>query len=161
MYSLSYLIDRSVLKRIKDAGDFKERVKILDEYYVDIVNQHQSILHYVNIVSRILDDFAGKSGVNIKVEDVASKYKIDIRTLQRYFSKTIGISPKKALLLMRIRKALSHLCDDPSTFKITSYGYFDHSHFYKDVKNFVSMPDPEVSRSYLILLNKISGRYVV
>ena len=37
---------------------------------------------------------------------------------------------------MRIRKAVTHLINDPQTFDYTAYGYYDNSHFYKHLQQF-------------------------
>ena len=68
---------------------------------------------------------------------MAQHYNISPRTLQRYFETTTGISSKKAMQIMRIRKACAHLANSPGDFHYRTYGYYDHSHFYKHLKKFL------------------------
>ncbi len=155
MYSLSYLIDRAVVTRIKSADSFSQRVEIVNKFYHSLVMQHQDELHYVNTVSRILEEFAAPGGGDRRIHDICRKYRIDPRRLQRYFQRTMGTTPKKAMQLIRIRKLLRQVCTNPAAVRITDHGYYDYSHFYKDLKKFMSVIDPELSRAYLGMLNKM------
>jgi hypothetical protein len=47
------------------------------------------------------------------------------------------VSSKQALQVMRIRKATAHLVNSPGDFSYELYGYYDHSHFYKHLKQFL------------------------
>ncbi len=38
---------------------------------------------------------------------------------------------------MRIRKAAAHLANSPKDFNSSLYGYYDHSHFYKHLRQFL------------------------
>ena len=60
-----------------------------------------------------------------------------MRTLQRYFEACTGIGSKQALQIMRIRKATAHLVSSPQDFHYSIYGYYDYSHFYKHLKQFL------------------------
>ncbi len=158
MYSLSYLIDRAVIGQLKAAPTFAKRVDIVNKYYRGIVQQHQDELHYVNIVGKVIRDFNSAEGGSMRIEQLARKYKTDIRTLQRYFSRAIGMSPKQAMRLARIRRILKHISDDPYSVNIMDYGYYDRSHFYKDLRKFMVVNNRSVSRSYLTLLERVSLR---
>jgi len=42
------------------------------------------------------------------------------------------------LQIMRIRRATETLVKDPLRFNHTDFGYYDHSHFYKHLKQFLT-----------------------
>jgi AraC-like DNA-binding protein len=88
-------------------------------------------------VTEILDTSFRSNQFSVAIEDLASKYGISTRTLQRYFEMTTSISSKKALQIMRIRKAVAHIANSPETFHYSAYDYYDHSHFYKHLKQFL------------------------
>jgi transcriptional regulator GlxA family with amidase domain len=74
---------------------------------------------------------------NGPIEEMAAKYSISSRTLQRYFEKCTSLSTKKTLQILRIRKAVEQMALDPAHFDFTQYGYYDYSHFYKHLQQFL------------------------
>ncbi len=98
---------------------------------------YEGSLHPVHIVSEILEQCFQKNQFTVSIETLAAKYNISSRTLQRYFEMCTGISSKQALQVMRIRKATAHLANSPQNFHYSLYGYYDHSHFYKHLKQFL------------------------
>jgi AraC-like DNA-binding protein len=137
IYPLSYLIERDVVNKMKQANSFAERVSIISSYYSTIIAAHEGSLKYVDIVTEVLQVSAANN-FTITVEDLAAQYKITTRTLQRYFESTTSTSCKQALQILRIRKALSSFITTPATFRHQDFGYFDYSHFHKHVKQFLS-----------------------
>ena len=137
IFPLSYLLEENILTAIKKASSFEERVSIVSSHYKSIVEKHAGSLKHVKIVRTILEECYRKNDFNTPVETLASQYNISVRTLQRYFESTTGISSKKALQVMRIRKACLHLAESPGDFHYAMYGYYDHSHFYKHLKTFL------------------------
>lgn len=137
IFPLSYLIDPAMVNAVKKAGSFKERVAILNNYFLKIVKQNEGSLKDVETVVSILEYCDRNNDFNSSIERFAQQYKVSPRTLQRYFEKATSISSKKALQIMRIRKAVAHITDSPDTFHYSDYGYYDNSHFYKHLKQFL------------------------
>ena len=137
IFPLSYLLNDKVLTAVKKSRSFEERVRIVSQYYESIVEKHHGSLHHVHIVREILEQCYQNNEFDKPVESLAQQYNISTRTLQRYFELSTGTSTKKALQVMRIRKACAHLADSPSDFDSSQYGYYDHSHFYKHLKTFL------------------------
>ena len=106
----------------------------------------------VNIVSKVLDRCFQQNEFTIPIQQEAAKNKISERTLQRYFEACTGISSKKALQVMRIRKATSHIVNSPTDFHYSLYGYYDHSHFYKHLKQFLGENTLKNLRPHIQLL---------
>ena len=155
IFPLSYLLDRKIIERVKKAGSFEKRVQMLTAYYQDIVEQHSGSLQHVHIVREILDHCFSKNDFTTPIEEFAQLYNISTRTLQRYFETTTGISSKKVIQIMRIRKAASHLASSPGDFHYSIYGYYDHSHFFKHLKKFLSKGTLEHLKPHLRLLEGI------
>ena len=137
IFPLSYLIDAAIVNSVKKAGSFKERVSILNNYFQKIVKRYDGSWKDVETVISILEYCDRNNDFNSSIESFADQYGISGRTLQRYFEKTTSISSKKALQIMRIRKAVAHIADSPATFHFSDYGYYDNSHFYKHLKQFL------------------------
>ena len=137
LFPLSYLLEETIIDQVKEASIFEKRVDTLSSYFLSLLNKHEGSLQPATIVSNILDHCFQKNDFTIPVEDLAKQYHVSGRTLQRYFEICTGISSKQALQVMRIRKATAHLTHSPGDFHYSQYGYYDHSHFYKHLRQFV------------------------
>ena len=137
IFPLSYLIDQNVVDRIKKANTFNERIEILTSYFQSIIEENNRVEQPVRIVTAIMNDCDDNNDFTTPIEDIAAKYNISSRTLQRYFETCTGIGTKQALQVMRIRKATDHLVNSPSDFHFSRYGYYDHSHFSKHLRLFL------------------------
>lgn len=137
IFPLSYLLDQSVVAEVKKAGSFEERRNIFANYFLSQLARYEGSLKYVGIVLELIDKSFQKNDFITSVETHAANYKISTRTLQRYFEITTGFGCKKALQIMRIRKAVSQIANAPEEFTYETYGYYDHSHFYKHLRQFL------------------------
>ena len=156
IFPLAYLIDRKIVEKIKSAESFEKRMSIVSDYYDHIVEKYSGSLKQVDIVTKILNDCSEKNLFDISIEDLSKKYKISSRTLQRYFEATTSINSKQALQIMRIRKAIEELTTSPESFDFIKYGYYDYSHFYKHLKQFLNRHSIEIAKPHLQLLkNKV------
>jgi len=152
IFPLAYLIDRHEISKIKTAASFEKRVEIISAYYDRIINKYSGSLRYVDIVTGILDDCSSNNDYSISISALSKKYKISTRTLQRYFETATSISSKQALQILRIRNAVEHLANSPASFHFSSYGYYDYSHFYKHLKNFINSHTISIIQPHLQLL---------
>ena len=155
IFPLSYLIDTTIIEEIKRAETFESRTQLLNDHFQKIVKKHSESLRPVQIVKEILDHCNRNNAFDLQVEELAAKYNISTRTLQRYFETATGISSKKALQIMRARKATHHLATSPETFHFSVYGYYDHSHFYKHLKQFLHKATLSNLQPHLKLLKGI------
>jgi AraC-like DNA-binding protein len=137
LFPLSYLLDQTIIDKIRTADSFDERVNTLSKYFLSLLTKYEGSLHPVNIVSTILDNCFQQNDFTISLESLAEKHAVASRTLQRYFEKCTGINGKQALQIMRIRKATAHLASSPKDFHYSMYGYYDHSHFCKHLRQFL------------------------
>jgi AraC-like DNA-binding protein len=155
IFPLSYLLDRKIIERIKKAASFEKRVSVAGAHYQSIVEKYSGSLQPVHIVREILDHCFQQNDFSTTVEVFAERYNISSRTLQRYFESATGISSKKVLQIMRIRKAVTHLALSPADFHYDLYGYYDHSHFFKHLKKFLSKQTLEHLHPHLTLLKTL------
>ena len=155
IFPLAYLLDRNVIGKVKNAPDFDGRVEILSSHYQAIVDKYSGSLQPVKIVREILDHCFRTNDFATPVEEYASRYNISSRTLQRYFETSTSISSKKALQIMRIRKAVAHMANSPESFHYSIYGYYDHSHFYKHLKQFVAKKTLQSMQPHFKLLSTL------
>lgn len=155
IFPLSYLVDPAILKKVKTAASFSERVLLLSDYFNTLIEQYAGSLTPVHIVTQIISDCDHQNNFNPSVEALAKQYHISTRTLQRYFEIYTGISTKNVLQIMRIRKAVENLVSHPDSFDITAFGYYDQSHFQKHLKHFLYKNSLQKLQPHKLLLEKL------
>jgi len=160
IYPLSYLMEQSVIDKVKKAISFEERIDILNTYFQSIIKTYSGSWEPIRIVSEILQHCDTKNDFTTSVEEFAAQYNISARTLHRYFETTTSLSSKKALQVLRIRKAVQQLANAPTDFTYEQYGYYDYSHFCKHLKQFLRKDTIEGMKPHLQLLQKITQRTI-
>jgi AraC-like DNA-binding protein len=157
VFPLSYLLDQVIIDKVKNAGSFEERTTILSRYFMSLLARYEDSLQQAIIVSGILDRVFQKNNFGLALEQEAKRNKISLRTLQRYFENCTGTNSKTALQIMRIRKAVINIIHSPETFHYSQYGYHDHSHFYKHLKQFLQRNTFGDNKLYLRILEMIDA----
>lgn len=152
IFPLAYLIDRKVTEQIKSASSFESRVDIVTEYYTGIVEKYSGSMKQVDIVTSILKECSANNNFDISIGELSSRFRISSRTLQRYFEAATSITSKQALQIMRIRKAVEQIATAPENFHFSTYGYYDYSHFYKHLRQFLNSHTIEIVKPHLQLL---------
>jgi len=137
IFPLSYLMEKSVLTDIKKDVTFEERVNTLNNYFLSILNKYDGAVLPITIVSNIINECSRNLSFTEPLEEMAARHKISARTLQRYFEKCTGVSTKKTLQILRIRKAVEEMAFAPENFEYSKYGFYDYSHFYKNLQHFL------------------------
>lgn len=158
IFPLSYLVDQVILDKIKTASSFEKRVQLLTRYYEQQLLKYEGSLQPVNIVTSTLDLAVKHHQYNPSIEDVAANYKISARTLQRYFKICTGVNSKHALQILRIRKAIESILSDPGKFQFANFGYYDFSHFYKHLRQFLHHDTLKQVRPHLQILKTIKNK---
>jgi AraC-like DNA-binding protein len=155
IFPLSYLAEPTLLNRIKKPVSFEKRVQLLIKHYEEQLHKHEGSMRPVSIVTSILDNAVKQNNYNITVEELAAQHHISSRTLQRYFLICTGTNSKKALQVLRIRKAVSDILSNPKKFHYSDYNYYDFSHFYKHLKLFLHNDTLKHIKPHLQLLKTI------
>ncbi len=92
------------------------------------------------LATKLIESQAGQ----LKVCEVARILNVSTRTLERQFSKILGITPKQFIRLVRFQNAVERLketCKSKNLADIAhDSGYFDQSHFIKDFKSLSGQP---------------------
>lgn len=86
----------------------------------------------------------------LKVDDVAMRFNLSTRTLQRLFQQYVGVSPKWVIKRFRLHEAIERMAageahDWPKL--AVELGYFDQAHFIKDFKTLVGQTPAEYARN--------------
>lgn len=158
IYPLSYLMEQAVIDQVKKAASFEQRIDILNSYFQSIIETYSGSWEAIRIVSEILQHCSSQNDFTTSVEDFAGRYRISARTLHRYFESTTSLSSKKALQILRIRKAVQQLVNAPSDFNFEHYGYYDYSHFCKHLKQFLRKDTISSLQPHLQLLRRVEQK---
>ena len=77
----------------------------------------------------------------ISIEEYCKKNNTNYTTLNRLFTKIIGLSPKRFERLIKFRKSLCAIIDSPENLTHISVdsGYFDQAHFIREFKLFLNI----------------------
>lgn len=155
IYPLSYLMEQQVVDDVKKAASFEKRVVLLNDYFLSIVQAYAGSWDAIKIVSEIIQHCDTTNDFTTPIESFAKKYFVSERTLHRYFETTTSLSTKKALQILRIRKAVQQLSTNPAHFSYQQFGYYDHSHFSKHLKQFLQKDTIAALQPHLTLLKHL------
>lgn len=85
----------------------------------------------------------------VRVEEVAERFGLSVRSLQRLFSRCVGVSPKWVLKRFRLQEAAERLEQGGAvnwSELSLALGYYDQSHFIKDFKALLGQSPEEYAK---------------
>ncbi len=129
------VIPAPVIRKLKDLGSFGDRVSLLQNLFLERIEKRYREHHAFRRVKDTIDAFC-LSGMESNNGELAAQFCMTDKTLYRYFSAVIGTSPKNYFATLRARAALTAFLADTASFSPYDHGYYDRSHFYKDIVKF-------------------------
>lgn len=132
--NLEELIRIPLLKRLKSASSFEDRVGLLQDFFLHKFEQQKERPH-LNFIKKINHVLQSETG-GLNNCSLAAALNVGDKTFYRYFNAAIGTNPKTYFSIFRTRRALTDYVANPKNFSVFAYGYYDNSHFYKDVFKF-------------------------
>ncbi|WP_460958309.1 AraC family transcriptional regulator [Spirosoma litoris] len=133
--TLDTVLPTALINRVKQLPDFRERVELLQAFFLSQYKKKNTITHYINVVQKAIDLYEAGTP-EFKSSQLANELFTTNKTLYRYFTNVVGTTPKQYFSSVRARLALSAYVTDKKLFSPYEYGYYDMSHFYKDVIRF-------------------------
>lgn len=105
----------------------------LDEWFQNRYQRAREgfIIHLAEAVSPTFD-----------IKEIRRHTNYSYATLERYFKKATGLSPKRFQSLRRCKGAIQEICVSRNTdwlHYVANYGYFDQPHFIKEVKAYTGL----------------------
>ena len=132
---LETVLPVNLIQRVKRADQFEERIELLQHFFLGQYQLRNKADHYRTFVANTIGTFEA-NGLVLNPGQLADRMFATSKTINRYFHRVIGTSPKQYLSQVRVRTALVNYVADKHLFSCDDYGYYDMSHFYKDVVKF-------------------------
>jgi hypothetical protein len=129
------IIPAKLIGKIKAEPELHGKVKLIEEFLLLNLSGKKRCDHYVQLMRDSIDMYVS-SGMHYNTSEIAVKQFVTSRSINRYFHRAIGTSPKKYFSILRARAALTSYVQNKNTFDPAGYGYYDMSHFYKEAIKF-------------------------
>jgi len=114
----------------------------LDRFFLSKLNKKR-----YDTITPITRSIENRKGL-VSVDHVAQQHNVTLRTLERTFSKTVGISPKEFINIVRFKhaaKKLQHASSRVTILQVAiDMGYYDHSHFTREFKRYSGLTPSEI-----------------
>lgn len=148
---ISGATEQELAKNISEAESFSERVNLFRDYFdkrseVPITPGEENISKAFQYLVKeyrspnVIKEYAERSGFST-------------RTIHRWFSNDIGISPKRLVRIARFHQALNGLHTKKEPGFYYDCGYFDQAHFIKEFREFTGITPEEYFRIVSDLYN--------
>lgn len=142
---LSAILPARLIAAVKSANSFPKRCSLLQDFFLDrYAHRSEQEDHYGQLVRKSIGSF-DRAGMALNTSQIAEKHFVHSRTINRYFHRTIGLSPKKYFAILRARTALTSYLADRKSFSPGDFGFYDSSHFYRATRQFTGRRIAELS----------------
>ncbi|MGE0590601.1 MAG: helix-turn-helix domain-containing protein [Cyclobacteriaceae bacterium] len=144
---------REFCLRIREANDFKSRVKMADTFIVRQLHHHARSYDYAHQAMQAIRRQQGRMDYNRLTHEIA----ISQRQLQREFKQVYGLTIKDYMRILRMNAVIDYMHSSSTSFTDLSYDhyFFDQSHFNREFKHFVGLsPKKYLSEQKQSILNK-------
>lgn len=127
------LFDTDFYSKLPELELMTEKINHIDSYFIDKLTEifvpDKQIIYAVDVIKNT-------NGL-LTLNDVADRSCLSLRSLERKFKDTVGISPKTFSKIIKFKHTLSFLKGHKKASLFTlaiECGYYDHSHLIKEFK---------------------------
>ncbi|TVX96868.1 DUF6597 domain-containing transcriptional factor [Cohnella terricola] len=128
------------------AGEPGDQVDRIDRFFLERLPEPDRNVELVNeMVSVLVEDRD-----MLQVEQLAERFGVGVRTLQRLFDRYVGVSPKGVIQRFRMHEVAEKLDKDEAvdwTKLSQDMGYYDQAHFIKDFKTVLGKTPDEYTKA--------------
>jgi AraC-like DNA-binding protein len=130
---LDHLIEPLLVRDLEQARTFRERVDRCNEYFSEVYEAAAPELDKARFVIGIIDQLL-REKFDFRVDMKGAQQFVSQKTLYRHFIRNLGIPPNECSRILRMRSALHYYFHRRWEFDPMEFGYYDDSHFHKEVK---------------------------
>jgi AraC-like DNA-binding protein len=123
--------------RLRDTTGWAARIGLLDEFLLRHLSMTEERLDRVAVITDIMSELRSADFFD-NISNVASRYGISSRYLQKLFLRYTGLTPKLYNKINRFQRSLRLVSQNDLSLTSIAYdcGYFDQSHFIREFKSF-------------------------
>lgn len=123
--------------KILEATTWNKRIVLLEEFLSDKLIRCNKKAEKIAVITNVMEEISHEDFFD-NIENVASRYGITPRYLQKIFLQYTGLTPKLYSKINRFQNSLKLITKRNTSLTSIAYdcGYFDQSHFIREFKSF-------------------------
>jgi AraC-like DNA-binding protein len=131
---------RKLHSKLLETSALDKRIALLEDFLFDILSNSEKIDRKVEVINNIMQELKQKDFFD-NIENVASRYGISSRYVQKIFLQYTGLTPKLYSKINRFQNSLRLVTKKDTSLSSIAYdcGYFDQSHFIREFKSFTGL----------------------
>jgi len=126
--------------QLEDANTIEQLIQLMDNFLLRKLSERSKSLNKISLVQQVMHELTRKDFYD-NIENVAGRYGITSRYLQKIFVQQTGMSPKLYSKITRFQNSIVMMGDQKTSLTSVAYecGYFDQSHFIREFKSFTGI----------------------
>ncbi|HTE32172.1 MAG TPA: helix-turn-helix transcriptional regulator [Chryseolinea sp.] len=126
--------------KLLEATAWNKRIELVEDFLMHRLLLTDRRLNKMTVVSDIMNEMRRDDFFD-NIENVASRYGITARYLQKLFLQYTGLTPKLYSKINRFQNSLRLVTQKDTSLTSIAYdcGYFDQSHFIREFKSFTGL----------------------
>ena len=126
--------------KLLEAATWNKRIELIEDFLLHRLSLSERRLSKAVVVSNIMNEIKQDDFFD-NIENVASRYGITSRYLQKLFLQYTGLTPKLYSKINRFQNSLRLVTKKDTSLTSIAYdcGYFDQSHFIREFKSFTGL----------------------
>jgi len=143
---LSGMEARMLHEKLIETAGWKKRILLLEDYLLGQLTISEKRSSKITVVNEIMNEMTQDDFFD-NIENVASRYGITSRYLQKLFLQYTGLTPKLYSKIDRFQNSLKLIGRKGTSLTSIAYdcGYADQSHFIRDFKAFTGLTPSDYS----------------
>jgi AraC-like DNA-binding protein len=132
---LRKILPAQLIGQVRQAGRFEDRMELLQHFFLCQFSKKKRRDHYLRFINETIACYE-TGALQYNVNEISARLFTTSKTINRYFNQVVGTSPKRYFSILRARTALTAYVANKKTFLPSDFGYYDMSHFYKEMLQF-------------------------
>lgn len=127
----------SLYNQLLDTSDWNKRIELVEDFLLKGMILPQNKHNKLTVVNNVMQEMTQADFFD-NIDNVASRYGITSRYLQKLFLQYTGLTPKLYHKINRFQNSLKRVTQKDASLTDIAYdcGYFDQSHFIREFKSF-------------------------